>query len=492
MIFGLFKKTETADVVFRGGKIYTPDSSEPWAGSVACKAGRIMALGDDEEIEGLIGKNTETIDLEGGFLLPGFIDICGHPVLQSFQNVCLLFEDGMTQSQVLSALSKHIEENPDKAGYLGYGYSPGIIAGKSNEDAQRMLDEVCPDKPIALLDASGLKGWFNTCSMDQVKAAIKDEIEPPKFITLQYVLQVLSLIDFDLLQEEIASLAAEYCKRGYTTVFDCGAPDYLHSIYQDVIIEMHQAGLLKQRLIGSYLVTKNITPEYAARKLSQKHTSCTIVEDFVSCRAFKLVVGEEDGSESNVRVAPELLKAFSALAVDNGFDMHVDVTSKDAVFEACDILSRAGASGNRKSHFIVAHSCELSQEERGDLLFGVDLCESFATLGDFNKKQRALENAKDAVGAIDALTIDAAELLGIIGDWGMIEGGRFADFVIFREDPFNCSLEELLNLDAWMTVIGGEVVFDADVDSPEGWLEILMEKHQEMQEMIAEEEDWGY
>ncbi|MCL1981569.1 MAG: hypothetical protein FWG53_00555, partial [Clostridiales bacterium] len=85
MIFGLFKKNEIADAVFTGGKICTPDSDAPWLGAVACRDGRIMAVGDEEEIEDFIGKNTIVTDLEGGTLLPGFIDVCGHPVLQSFQ-----------------------------------------------------------------------------------------------------------------------------------------------------------------------------------------------------------------------------------------------------------------------------------------------------------------------------------------------------------------------------------------------------------------------
>ena len=45
MAFGFFKKSETADTIFMGGRIYTQDSNLPWAEAVACKDGRVIAVG---------------------------------------------------------------------------------------------------------------------------------------------------------------------------------------------------------------------------------------------------------------------------------------------------------------------------------------------------------------------------------------------------------------------------------------------------------------
>jgi predicted amidohydrolase YtcJ len=65
-----------ADLVLRGGVVYTVDAARSWATAVAAKAGRITYVGSDSLPRGLIGPDTEVIDLAGQMVLPGFQD--GH------------------------------------------------------------------------------------------------------------------------------------------------------------------------------------------------------------------------------------------------------------------------------------------------------------------------------------------------------------------------------------------------------------------------------
>jgi len=489
MIFGLFKKNEAADVVFKGGKVYTLDPDAPWAEAVACKDGRIIAVGDRKVIENFEGDDTEVVDMEGGVLLPGFIDTCGHPVLQAFQNVCLILYDDMSQSEVLLALSEYIANNPDKSGYFAYGFDTEFIANKPAEEMHRLIDDICSDKPVAMLDISGTEGWFNTKAMDLVRAAIALEPETP-IITLSYVLHVLSPINFDDLQKSVIDLAAEYCKKGYTTIFDCGSPDYLHAIYQEMLIEMLQVDMLKQRLIGSYLVTRNISPEYVMKKLAQKQTSCVEVEDYISCSTLKLIINNLDKAPDNIRISADLLKILAIQAADKGFKIHIDTVGKGAISDAFEAAFLARAAGYKKTHFTIAHSYGLSQEEKTELLLDNELCEAASTLGDFKKKYRGIESAKDIIDAIDKLTIEAAVQLGISDDYGSIENDKKADFVIFKENPLDCNLPRFRDLAAYMTVIDGNIVYDAGADNTERWYEILKEDQQAMQdEMLLEDEE---
>jgi len=490
MFFGLFKKNENADVIFKGGTIYTLDSDAPLAEAVACKDGRIMAVGDLSIIDGVAGKDTKIVDLKGGALLPGFIETCGHPVLQAFRKVCLVLYDDMEKDEVLSALTEYIKKNPSSSGYFAYGFNTDFIKDKTEIENCGTLDNICSDKPIAMLDISGFHGWFNTKALDLVRAAVAEEEQTP-IITLSYILHVLSPIDFDILQESVVDLAAEYAQKGFTTIFDCGSPDYLHAIYQEIVIEMLQAEMLKQRLIGSLLIVRNISSDYVVKKLMQKNDACAEVEEYISCKTLKLIISADLKPETldNTAVTYDLLRILAIRAADKGFNFHIDAIGKKAVSQAYEAVFLARAAGYKKNHFIIAQSAELSQEEKTELLLDNELCESVPTLGDFTQKYKSIENVSDVADAIDKLTIDAAVTLGISDDFGSIESGKYADFVIFRENPFECNMPRFRALDCHMTVIGGNVVYDADRDDPKNWNEALKETQQQIQEQLSLEEE---
>jgi len=490
MIFGLFKKQEYADIVYKGGRIYTLDADAPWAEAVACKDGRIMAVGDDRLMSELTGEDTEVVDLEGGTLLPGFIDICGHPVLQAFQKVCLILYEDMPRDMVLSALAEYVNDNPGYSGYFAYGFNTDYVAGKKEEELWKALDEICNHKPIAMLDISGLNGWFNTKAMELVRAAIAEETEP-KIITIAYVLHVLSPIDFESLQRSVVELAGEYCKRGYTTVFDCGSPDFLHAIYQEMIVEMLQTDMLKQRLKGSFLITNNISPEYVVKKMAQKSDSCGEISEYIDCCFLKLIA-HSDTNENAAAMNDDLLKILAIMASDKGFDFHIDAIGEKAVTSAFNAAFTARAAGYKKSTFIIAHSQNLNQEEKTELLLDNDLHETFSTLGDFNQKYRSTEYAKNVKDAIDKLTLDAAVLLGISDDYGSVESGKRADFVVYDENLLDCNLPRFRGLDSRMTIIDGEIVYDAARDIPSIWHTKLKERVQEMQEQMALDDEEEY
>ena len=67
---------QEADLVVIGARIYTVDSANPNASSLAVKHGRILAVGDD--VSAFLGPNTRRIDARGATVIPGFIDCHAH------------------------------------------------------------------------------------------------------------------------------------------------------------------------------------------------------------------------------------------------------------------------------------------------------------------------------------------------------------------------------------------------------------------------------
>ena len=55
-----------ADLVFRNGAVYTLDAARSWARTVAVREGRIVHVGGDSVPSGLIGPETEVVDLDAG------------------------------------------------------------------------------------------------------------------------------------------------------------------------------------------------------------------------------------------------------------------------------------------------------------------------------------------------------------------------------------------------------------------------------------------
>jgi len=468
MIFGLFKKADYADIVFTGGSVYTLDSDEPWADAVACSGGRIIAVGDSEMIDELIGPDTEIIDLEGGTLLPGFVDAGGHPVLQAFQKVCLLLDPNMTSTQVLTTLADYIRDNPNQEAYFAYGFNSALTVGRTEKELWETIDEVCSDKPVAMLDVSGFQGWFNSVAIEKVKTAAAREMDELPIITLPYVFQTLSPVDFDALQSAVIDVAAGYCEKGFTSVFDCGAPDYLHGIFQEILVEMLQADLLKQRFYGSLLIVKDVSPEYVVKKMAQKSDSCAEIHEYINCRTIKIIL---DG----VNVTYDFLDEAVIKGADKGFDFHIDAIEKTDLLKIIEAIQKTRFAGYKKNRFVVAHSLRLSRVQRSDILTDNEVFEAPSTTGSFANQEIYAEHPPDAARVVEMLTIDGAAIIGQINELGSVEIGKLADFAVFRENPLDCSPEELLNLKCRMTVLGGNVVYDADYDDPSEWLSVIRE-----------------
>lgn len=64
----------SADLILTNATVWTVDADQPEANAVAIRGNKIMAVGSNESVKEYIGRNTEVLDLEGAFVLPGFND----------------------------------------------------------------------------------------------------------------------------------------------------------------------------------------------------------------------------------------------------------------------------------------------------------------------------------------------------------------------------------------------------------------------------------
>ncbi|MDD3168158.1 MAG: amidohydrolase family protein, partial [Eubacteriales bacterium] len=388
MAFGFFKKNEMADAIFMGGNIYTQNSELPWAEAVACKDGLILAVGDYEDLTELEGKHTEIIDLEGKVMLPGYIDTCGHPVMRSFRDSCLhLIEGGLTDT--LAQISEYAAAKGDADIIFAYGYDERILLELEAEQARAMLDSICEDKPVVVLGKSGFHCFVNTTAMTLVRAAAEEDEIPA--VTLAYILGILEPIDLSTVPEAIPELMEKYCERGFTSVFDCGAPDFFASLYQNIMVHLYQENLIKQRFFGSLLVNRSVNPKAVMHKLSQFRTNCAELNGYVNLQTLKLVV---EGTGETLSISGEALRVLCTESGDKGFDVHIDALGEAAVSEAVEAIGATRAAGYKKSAFTLAHVPVSAPEDLTDTCYQLGIAESSVTLCASGDEWRCIENAK--------------------------------------------------------------------------------------------------
>ena len=470
MAFGFFRKNESADVIFTNGTIYTLESDLPQCEAVAVKDGKIMAVGDSEPINELAGKSTDIIDLNGGTMLPGFIDVCGDPVNETFKNCCLILEKGLSLEGVKDSIERYIG-NHDLEAYFVFGYDAEILSDLSSpEESRAVLDVICDDRPIVCLSRAGSHVWINTIAFETVMSAA--EQEQVEKITISYLLDVISPLDFEAMQNEVLNTAAAYCEKGFTSVLNCGAPEYFDNLYQEVLVTMLQEGMSKQRFFGSLAIDHDISVPIAERMLMQKKINCTELGGVVNFNVLRLIV---DRRFENSGIGSDCLRELAVAAAARGFDLCFEAHGEDAVFESLEVISAVRDSGSRKNVITLIHEENIPQDKYPDF---PDPSEYIEIKGIKRSCRDALfasvEDAADLSEAIERLTLDAAIMLGEEERLGSIRKGKNADFVIYSSDPFSGSLEEFKKRTADKTVIGGKIVYDEEEDILSEWYDLLM------------------
>ena len=165
-----------ADVVISGGPVLTMDASRPRVESVAIRDGRIVAVGSSEELEGLVGSGTESVDLDGRTLLPGFIDAHMHwAMVQLADWVDVSPMTTPTADAVFAALR---DATPTTTGWvLAQQFDPSITEGHPRLD-RAVLDRLVPDRPLLVLEGNGHIAYVNSEAL--ARAGVdRDTPDPP-------------------------------------------------------------------------------------------------------------------------------------------------------------------------------------------------------------------------------------------------------------------------------------------------------------------------
>jgi predicted amidohydrolase YtcJ len=378
---------QPADFVFRHGAVYTVENEQPWAEAVAVRADRIVFVGTEAGVTEYIGKRTRVVELQGGMLLPGFVDSHAHiTASETLPDAALTFR-GQPPQVVVVALKHYVEEHPDDRIIRGGGWI--YEAFPTEGPTKELIDPFIPDRPAVLKAIDGHNMWVNSKALEisGINRDTPDPLpgkswfqrnsqgEPTGFIVEHAAMQMLwdrlgaRGYPFDSrerlakgLQQGVPMLAAA----GITTIFDAGMSDP-DSTYE-ILHTMEMRGALLVRIYGSYVYKpEGKDPVEMFKEFKRKYHS-----EYLTIEMLKLFL---DGTETNYTAF--MLQAFSdrpelrgAPLIDPatlddlvqradaaGIDLHMHVVGDAAAREGLDAVENAiRRNGPRDRRHTLAHT----------------------------------------------------------------------------------------------------------------------------------------
>jgi len=157
-------QSKFADAVYHSGKIYTVNSAQPWTQAVAITAGKITFVGSDDRARVLIGPDTETVDLRGKMMLPGFQDAHVHPLYAGLEETTCYLGGEHDLAAYRSTISKCAAEDPEGGWITGGGWFMSVFGPGARAD-RKIIDEMVDDRPVYLTSSDGHTGWANSVAL---------------------------------------------------------------------------------------------------------------------------------------------------------------------------------------------------------------------------------------------------------------------------------------------------------------------------------------
>ncbi|MBR7148460.1 MAG: amidohydrolase family protein [Firmicutes bacterium] len=442
MAFGFFKKREYADIVFKNGRIYTLDPNQPEAEAVACKGGDILAVGDADDMDALIGSDTEVVDLEGKTMLPGFIKMRTALAQEAFATGCRLFpewtEPGL--EGLKTAVKSVVATSQGEEAIFVYGGFRHLLHGLELQEIREELDQVCPDRPLLILVMDCTACLMNTAALDLIHAAAEED--GIHNISLDYIVSVIAPPDYEQYQSYVQKQNRSLTNQGFTTVNDCGSFDYPQAVYRSSLQEFLMEDQLNQRYLSSYVMMEPEDVSNVLRKLRQRQTECIELDGMIRCDGLHICVMPEIFHE-------DYLEKLCVDAADIGCDLMLTAHGQEAMESAAKTIDAVRSSGYKKNAAVLSYEDVLSDKEiyefvpEEDVVLWKDLDPS---------------TASTVEQLIDRLTIDAASALAMEDRIGSILKGMAADFTILTKDPYKGSIDAFHNRKVAFTVVNGKIV----------------------------------
>jgi predicted amidohydrolase YtcJ len=174
---GAEKKGVIADLVFYKGKFWTVNPDKPWAEAVAIRGERIFKVGTTEEIKALIGDSTKEFDLNGSFVLPGFIDSHTHFLDGGFALSSIQLREAKSKEEFIATVERRTGEI-GRGEWILYGDWDQQQFDPPELPRKEWIDSVSPQNPVFVNRLDGHMALANSLALE-IAGVTKDTVSPP-------------------------------------------------------------------------------------------------------------------------------------------------------------------------------------------------------------------------------------------------------------------------------------------------------------------------
>lgn len=154
---------DAADLVFRGGAVWTGEPGLAPASAVAVKDGRIVLVGEDGDVESLIGSGTRVVDLGGRTLMPGFIDSHTHFLDGGFKLAGVDLRDASTPEEFAQRISDFARTVPPGTWITGGDWDHEMWGGELPR--REWVDSLTPEHPVFVNRLDGHMSLANSLAL---------------------------------------------------------------------------------------------------------------------------------------------------------------------------------------------------------------------------------------------------------------------------------------------------------------------------------------
>ena len=377
-----------ADLVLRGGKVATVDPALGNAEALAVNGYQITAVGSNREISAYIGPETEVIELNGRFAMPGFIEGHGHLFSLGESKLILDLTEVSGWDEIVSMVAVAADKARPGEWIKGRGWHQEKWDRTPENEIEGLpqhpgLSGVSSDNPVYLEHASGHASFVNEAAMEII--GIDDDTPDPPGGTIvrnaegkatgmmreisnrvaeRAVIEYekrMSLAEIEALNRERIRLASEEALQyGVTSFHDAGESGRPSFPFFELLKKMEEEGALPIRY---YMMVRTQTNE-ELDELLPHYRAIAEGNDFLTIRAIKRQMDGALGTHGAWLLEPyidlpdtdglvletvEDIERTAEIAVKHGFQLGVHAIGDRANRETLDIYERvwkaAGVDG---------------------------------------------------------------------------------------------------------------------------------------------------
>ena len=157
--------------VYFNAKIFTGNSKKPYAEAVATNGKYILAVGSNEAVKQKAGSKAEFIDMNGGFLMPGFVDSHNHGIKGGKSLTKANLQDELLNiDQIKSYALNELKTKQGMTGDVLVIYGLNISTWEKLEELSLVFNKgEFKNQPLVLRGSDGHTAWCNQPMLERAK-----------------------------------------------------------------------------------------------------------------------------------------------------------------------------------------------------------------------------------------------------------------------------------------------------------------------------------